>query len=106
MTDTEWDNKNLKEVNRRETITAEMYKLFPDACNFEELRSAVYEHFSRNDVTPDQMQDGKRYRVTVEGICIDDGAFTSPKLECDGEVLADRFDLQEATRIEEIGGDQ
>lgn len=77
------------------------------------VRAAVehlIEHLNTTapSITADQMQDGKRYRVTVEGTCegMDpEVPFTDGYLVLASGSNLDNVDLDYATRIEEIGGE-
>jgi len=81
------------------------------------LTSAYLEYLSSkpsSPVTPQQMQDGKQYKVTVTGKCVR-GLFDQVELFRKLELsdtnhisipLLDTDSLNTAVRIEEIGGEQ
>ncbi len=70
-----------------------------------DLLTARLEHPEKPSIAPEDMQDGKRYAVTIEGIA-KDGRLTYATQSLREFALLDSVDLALATRIEEIGGEQ
>jgi len=70
----------------------------------------------KKSVSPAQMQDGKRYRVIFEGVAWRSETHKTVQLMAERDwrdtgknemgLLIENCDMEDATRIEEIGGEQ